>query len=303
MADPVVQKPAQQLPAGFIGQMPVVAKDSSFQIIGIRPGLQHTDVVIGLQKKHIQIFEVSDDIVRVAAHIRRDGGGFSPALDPKAYRLRRVMRDFKGPDQQVSDGKCFVRVDDPQKAFGNLPDLSVLLQLPRRPFRRVNRQAVFSGEDADALDMVAVLVGDKHRVHVPRRTVDGRKAALDPNAGNAGVHQNRAVFTPRVYAIPAAPARNAAKFHINSRTNRLTISCPGRPKPPKKAICGRQSLLKLTLREAQTHGNSPLRPTLPFQASAPGGPNLVRKARRASIAAAVSEKSPLLFSRNVQPAV
>ena len=193
--------------------MPPLTENAALEIVRVTACLQHVDVVIRLEKEHIKTSQLLHHILVVAAHIRGDGAAPAVVGDPVPDRLGGVVGDRERMNLQISDRKGIIGLHRMQERFRELSDRGHLLQSVQRPLRSVYRNAVTPGENAEALDMVGMLVRDKNPVDVQGTLFDGIEALLNPFSRDARVNQHGRFRTSRVDAVPAAPARNTAEFH------------------------------------------------------------------------------------------
>ena len=94
----IMKEPAEKPSCIFIGQMSSVSQNSLFQIVGIFSYLKHPDIMVGLQKKRIQILKIFNNIVIIFPKVRSNTYRAFPTFQAIAYRLSRIMRNGKRID-------------------------------------------------------------------------------------------------------------------------------------------------------------------------------------------------------------
>ncbi|MNP10503.1 hypothetical protein D3C76_1026560 [compost metagenome] len=78
-----------------------------------------------------------------------------------SHRLRRIMRDAEGLDRQTVNFHHTARIQNP--ALLRLQNTHTLVELLPGRLIGVHRQLIFTGQCAQSLNMIRMLMGDEYR--------------------------------------------------------------------------------------------------------------------------------------------
>ena len=152
---------AKQIGHLIIRQMPVQRTDA---LLGrpwaARVGIEQTFVVVGLDKQRVELAKVFGDAARDMAHVRGESDFFAAIVDHKTDRVDRIVLDCEARDHCIANLKF-------ASGFEDFPCARLDAGVVEKFFRqgsRIDRHLVFSQEDFEAFDVIAVFVSEQDAV-------------------------------------------------------------------------------------------------------------------------------------------
>ncbi len=146
---------------GFgIGQMPLASRYPAFQMKRIRTAVQHLPVVIGFEKGRMTFTEMAGQLIANLAQVGKYADTNLVAFHNKAMRIGGIVVLGKGRNPEPAYRYRFSGPEGMAILVGQLQ-----ARMAQRAGGNVYRQAVFAAQYFQPADMIAMLVGDKHRLY------------------------------------------------------------------------------------------------------------------------------------------
>jgi len=223
---PVFRKEHRERSGAFIRQVPVVGRDAPLEIDRIRSGAQKLRIVVGLDDGTVHTAE------RCAHGIRHDAevgakAEMRRAVEPVATASGRVVRRRKRRHAHIAEAKRRIRRDLMQTSGRQLRT-----QRSAHGRQRIHRHGVVPQQHCKPLDMIGVLMRDKHARERVRRHILRRESGTDAPRGDAGVKQNMGIAVGHERAVAARAAgkqcnvHSAAATHCSASSRSSTMSAP-----------------------------------------------------------------------------
>ena len=194
---------------GFIGEMTVAAEDALFQTPGAAwTVLKHLHIVIGLQYQHIRGTRAFDHQFGHVAEVGDEPDVAGRGVNQKPDRVLGVVRNGEGVHQQVGDFE----------ARAGFKQVAVEFSLELK-FKRllggtiaVNRDVQLSRDAGQAVNVVAVFVGDEDGGEIFRRAPEAGQALADLARAEPGVHEHAGFVGFDISAIAGGTAAEDGEF-------------------------------------------------------------------------------------------
>lgn len=166
--------------------------------------LQHLDIVIGFQQKHVRAAYAFQHQFRGMAQVRQNPDVAGWGLHQESNRVMGIMRNSKSLHHEIAQLKAVASREKPANEFG----LELAFEGVLRGAIAINRDFELLRQPGQALDVVIMLVRDQHTREILRSAADGCEALADLAQGETGIDQNSDLIGFEVRAIAG---RTAAK--------------------------------------------------------------------------------------------
>ena len=199
----------------FVGEMAVTAEDPLLEAPGTaRAFPQHLYVMVGLQHQHVCGARPFDDQFGHVAEVGDEPDVASGGVNQKPDRILRVVRDGKCVHEQVGDFEARAGFKQVAVEFG--------LELKFKRFLggmvAVNRDVQLLRDAGQAINVVAVLVGDENGGEIFRRAPEAGEALADLARAEPGVHEHASLGSLNVGAIAPGTTAENGEFDGHRRT-------------------------------------------------------------------------------------
>jgi hypothetical protein len=172
---------------GVIGQMTVTAEDALLETPRtMQTILQHFHIVIRFEHEHIRVTHPIDHQPRYMAKIRQKSDVGSIRAQEEPDWILRVMRHGESFNQDIANLETGSRNEQPAIQF----NFELFFDRFLRRAIAIDWQPQFFSEDPEALNMIAVLVGDEDARKIFRRTPDQCEALANLPRTEPGIHKN-----------------------------------------------------------------------------------------------------------------
>lgn len=181
-----VQDLVEDIGGGVIGEVAVAAEDALLQTPWTSHiFLQELQVVIGFQDNDVRAADAFHDELGGMAEVREETDGASTGIQDEADGVLGVVRDGKGVDAHLTqfergagDEHAAVELGR-ELAFDGFAGVAIA----------VNGDVEFGGDGGEALDMIAVFVGDENARQPFGSAADGGQSLADLAAAEAGIDE------------------------------------------------------------------------------------------------------------------
>jgi hypothetical protein len=188
---------------GLIGKVSLSAEDALFKAPGpMRAILEHPDVVVGLEHEDIGVPDPVQDVFGDVAEVGDKSDIAARRAHEESHWILCVVRDVEGLDEDIADFEALAGFEE-----------AAIEAASERAFRfflggaiAVDGDVEFAGDPDEALDVVAVFVGDEDGVEVLRGSADGRESLSDLAGAQAGVDENPGFGRLDISAIASGTA-------------------------------------------------------------------------------------------------
>ena len=89
----------------IVRKMPVAPHNALLQCPGVRPHLQHFQIVVSFQQQHIRAAQMKTNRLRHVAQVRGDGDLDAFGAERKPNRIGCIVRNSETGDVDIADGK------------------------------------------------------------------------------------------------------------------------------------------------------------------------------------------------------
>jgi len=200
---------------GLVGKMAVPAQNTLFQAPGTaRTFPQHLHVMIRFQDQHICGAGSLDHQFGRVPKVGGEADVAGRGTNQKSDRVLRIVRDGKRVYNQIPNLEAGAGFKQITNEFG--------LQLKFKRFLRgavaVNRDVQLLRDAGEAVNMVAVLMGDEDGGQVLRRAPDAGEALADLAWAEPGVHEHAGFSGLQIGAVAAGTTAENREFNSHSWT-------------------------------------------------------------------------------------
>ena len=188
---------------GLVGEVAVPPEDALFEAPGpVRAILQHAHVVVRFEHEHVGLPDSIQDVFGDIPEVGDEPDVAAGRPEQESHRILRVVRNIKSLNGDITDFETSARFEETaieprlEGAFGFLLGCPV----------PIDGDAEFAGDSDEALDMVAMFVGDEDGVEIFGCSPDTGKSLTDLPGTEAGVDQDSGFRRLEIGAIAGGSA-------------------------------------------------------------------------------------------------
>ena len=189
------------LGGSVVGEMAVPGEDALLDGPGaLDVVLEEAEVVVGLEDEGARGADALDDKLGGVAEVGEEADIAEGVVEHEADGVVGVMRNGEAVDLKVAEGDGGARFEE--LPLGEAGHLGVE-ELGGEAVA-IDGNGVAFGEDGEAADVVAVLVGEEDGLDVGDGATDGGEAEFDLFSAEAGIDEDARVLGLEVGAVAAA---------------------------------------------------------------------------------------------------
>jgi hypothetical protein len=184
--------------------------------------LQHFHVVIGLEHEHVRASDTFDDQSRYVTEISEKSDVGSVAAEEKPHRILGIVRHGERFNENVADLETRSGTEEPaiefyfELFFDRLLGRAIAIDWQSKLLRK----------NAEALDVIAVLVGDENPRQVFRSATDQRQTLANLSGTEPRIHKNTGLIGFHISAITGGTA--AKNRQVNGHRPTVEHARPNR---------------------------------------------------------------------------
>lgn len=193
----------EDIGGGVIGEVAVTAKDALFQTPrAARVFLQELQIMVGFQDNDVRAADAFDDELGGMAEVRKETDGASAGIQDEADRVLGIVRDGEGIDTHLAEFKGGAGDEHAaielglELAFDGFAGVAIA----------VDGNVELGGDGGEALDVIAVLVGDEDARQPFGSTADGGEALADLAAAKTGIDEQACLASLQIGTIATGTA-------------------------------------------------------------------------------------------------
>ena len=175
--------------AGIVGKVPEIAQNALFKRIRVPTGFEHVYIVVGFDQDEAASRHCIQHALADVARICQDGKLASAAAEYEAHRFVCIVRGFERQHIHAAEIKIPFGFKHAHLRGRNLPDERQ--HAAPGSGVGVHRQAIAPRQYPYALNVVAVLMGNKKARKLLRRNARFRKRIRNNAPRQARIYQNR----------------------------------------------------------------------------------------------------------------
>ena len=180
---------------GVIGKMAGTRKDALLDDPGIRANLEHIEIVIGFENEAVGLAKMDFHEFRHVAKVSADGDFGAVGAKGEADGIRRVVRNRKGVDVDITNGETLAGLDGfhATEALAESVRQNALQRAHSR-FGNVKRRFPETENLGKPVAVIGVFVGDENGIDAIDIALDGGEAGERFAFTKAGVYEDTGAF-------------------------------------------------------------------------------------------------------------
>ena len=204
----------QRIRTGGVAQMPAIAQYTLLQALVVMVVVaEHIGVMVAFQQHQGAARHRVADAARKMAEVRRRRNAESPAPQPIADRVSRVMRDGERHDADIADIEIRERIERSAEFRGDFADLCVH-RVPRH-FGGIDGDFMLPAQHTRAGDMVNMFVGDENGVNGVAINANHIQCFINHFARLSGVDEQAGCAILHEEAVAARTGVEGAENHFH----------------------------------------------------------------------------------------
>ena len=217
---------------GVVGEMAVAAEDALLdapRALGVV--LEQFEVVVGFEDKGVGGADAFEDELGGVPQVGQEADVSGRRMEKKSNRIVGVVRHAEGVHGQVADLEGGAGGEEAEvQARGGLGLDDFLGEAVA-----VDGNLVLGAEDGEALDVVAVLVGDEDAGEGFRGAVEGEEALANLASAEAGINEDAGVVGFEIGAVAGGTAAEDGELDGHGKDGRERVGVGQRFFPPRGA--------------------------------------------------------------------